>query len=242
MELSTSDHSRWLKPHPKLEGLSLMDHLFSRLNGMYPNKWAASFKSEQAIEDWKQAWAESFDEDGLTGADVKEGIRNCRRMYDWPPSISEFTKACRPYLTPDVAFTEAVKGITERNRGNRGNWSHPAIFWAAMRVGTYDLMNSGYAVLKGRWENALTDILAKGKWEPVPDAHVQLAAPGVTDADRAEAAKRMQELGATGILHPKRRDPKSWARRIIDKANGKGSVSAGVLAMAKRALGDEVGI
>lgn len=112
MELLTSERRQWLEPHAKLEGISLMDHLFSRLNGLYPNKWAASFKSDLAIEDWKLAWAESFDEDGITGAEVKEGIKHCRRMYDWPLSLTEFVKACRPNLSPEVAFTEAVKGIT----------------------------------------------------------------------------------------------------------------------------------
>lgn len=84
---SISDFSNpWLLRHTKLEGISLMDHLYNRLNGIYPNKFRSNFRDKQAIEDWKQAWAEAFDEEGVSPNDVALGIKNCRRMFDWPPA------------------------------------------------------------------------------------------------------------------------------------------------------------
>lgn len=102
---SMSDFSNpWLLRHTKLEGISLMDHLYNRLNGIYPNKFRSNFRDKQAIEDWKQAWAEAFDEEGVSPTDVALGIKNCRRMFDWPPSLPEFLRACRPQLEPETAF------------------------------------------------------------------------------------------------------------------------------------------
>lgn len=240
MALSTSNDNAWLRPHPKLEGISLIDHLYNRLNGMYPSKWAQNFKDIQAIDDWKTSWAEAFAEEGLRPDDIAEGIRNCRRMFDWPPSLTQFMNACRLNLVPETAFHEAVRGMIERNRGNRGEWSHPAIFWAAVRVTNYELMNSSYATLKGRWENALKNVLAVGRWDPIPDAMVALPAPDSSEADRAAARKTMAAIGASGVLDPSGRDHRRWIGKVLARAKTKNAPSAAVITMARRAAGEAV--
>ncbi|MBV2180910.1 MAG: hypothetical protein KUL86_06695 [Castellaniella sp.] len=233
--LSTRENV-WLVPHAKLEGISLMDHLFGRMNGMYPNKWRANFRDEQAIDDWKAAWAEAFDEDGITPHDVADGIKNCRRMYDWPPSLPEFLRACRPSLDPEIAFHEAVKGLTARRKGEMGEWSHPAIFYAAVEVGQYDMLNSAYGTMRARWEKALDKQMAKGQWNEIPAPALALPEPRKTELSDAEATKAMEHMGAGGALKEKK-DHKAWAKKIL--ANPKGYASIAVT-MAKRALGEEV--
>jgi hypothetical protein len=233
--LSTCENA-WLVPHVKLEGISLMDHLFGRMNGMYPNKWRANFRDEQAIEDWKTAWAEAFDEDGITPHDVAAGIKNCRRMYDWPPSLPEFMKACRPSLNPEIAFHEAIKGLTARRKGEMGEWSHPAIFYAAIEVGQYDMLNSAYSTMRARWEKALDEQMAKGQWDEISAPALALPEPRKTELSDVEAAKAMESMGAGGVLKEKK-DHKAWAKKIL--ANPKGYASIAVT-MAKRALGEEV--
>lgn len=234
--LSTFENqSRWLMPHPKLEGVSLMDHLFNRLNGTYPNKWRANFRDERAIVDWRQAWAEAFDDEGVTPQDVALGIKNCRRMYEWPPSLPEFLKACRPHLEPNVAFFEAVRGMQARSAGKTGDWSHPAIFYAALAVGQYEMMNQSYQQLKARWEKAFGEQLALGQWPEIPPVVEALPAPARTEEGKAQIRK-VSSMASDALSNGK--DHKRWAKRILENPEGKSMFAVNA---AKAALGMEAG-
>lgn len=234
--LSTFENqSKWLMPHPKLEGVSLMDHLFNRLNGTYPNKWRANFRDERAIVDWRQAWAEAFDDEGVTPQDVALGIKNCRRMYEWPPSLPEFLKACRPHLEPNVAFFEAVRGMQDRSAGKTGDWSHPAIFYAALAVGQYEMMNQSYQQLKARWEKAFGEQLALGQWPEIPPVVEALPAPARTEEGKAQIRK-VSSMASDALSNGK--DHKQWAKRILENPEGKSMFAVNA---AKAALGMEAG-
>lgn len=169
----------WLTTHPRL-GITLMDHLFNRMDGSYPNRWRAAFASEQAIQNWREAWSEAFIEEGIAPSEVAAAIRNCRRMYDWPPSLTEFLRACRPAIDHESAFYEAVRELRKRSN-NEDQWSHPAIYWAAAGM-EFDLTSNHYSRIKNRWTRALSAELAKRSWEPVPRKAVELVAPGKTIA------------------------------------------------------------
>ncbi|MGE8627694.1 replication protein P [Achromobacter denitrificans] len=236
---STPERSAWAVPLAKLEGISLIDHLWNRLSGTYGGRWLKDFPDVQSIENWKSAWAEAFDGEGLTPRDVAEGLRACRRMFpDWPPAVGEFIQACRPGLIPENAFHDAVAGMTARRRGEMGQWSHPAVYWAAVRVGSHDLLNCGYSVMQSRWERALSDELGRGEWAAIPAPAVALPAPGATHATPAEAAKALEAMGAGAILNQSGRDPlRGWKRVIAETENPKGKrYSPGVIAMARNAL------
>lgn len=228
----TSTLNTWIDPHPRLENISPMDHLYNRLDGMYPNRWRANFNGENAIQAWRESWAEAFDEDGFTFTDIRTGIKNCRRMFDWPPSLTEFQRACRPSLDPETAFHEAVQGLVARRKGETGEWSHPAVYHAAVAAGQHDMLNSTYSALKSRWGKALADQLDKREWGPIPVAHVALPEPKKTELTNEEAAKAMDRMGAGDVLR-NGRDPKAWAQKVLDSQNGK---SPTVIAMARRAL------
>lgn len=229
------NQSKWLMPHPKLEGVSLMDHLFNRLNGTYPNKWRANFRDERAIVDWRQAWAEAFDDEGVTPQDVALGIKNCRRMYEWPPSLPEFLKACRPHLEPNVAFFEAVRGMQARIAGKTGDWSHPAIFYAALAVGQYEMMNQSYQQLKARWEKAFGEQLALGQWPEIPPVVGALPAPARTEEGKAQIRK-VSSMASDALSNGK--DHKQWAKRILENPEGKSMFAVNA---AKAVLGMEAG-
>ncbi|QEA10878.1 hypothetical protein [Bordetella phage vB_BbrS_PHB09] len=226
-------------PMAKLEGISLIDHLWNRLSGTYGGRWNKDFPDMQSIENWKGAWAEAFDEDGLTPQEAAEGFRACRRLYDWPPSVTEFIKACRPYLIPENAFHDAVVGMTARQRGEIGNWRHPAVYWAAVRVGRHDLLHCGYSVMQQRWERALADELALGAWDEVPAPSIALPAPGATQATREEAEQALRSMGAQAIGNGGKGDPRrGWRRVLAEMKDPKGRrYSPAVVAMARNALG-----
>ncbi len=242
---STAERSGWAVPLAKLEGISLIDHLWNRLSGTYGGRWLKDFPDMQSIENWKTAWAEALDDDRVTPQEVAEGLRTCRRMYpDWPPAVGEFIRACRPALEPEVAFYTAVAGMAARHNGEQGNWPHPAIFWAAVETGAHDLQHCSYVTMKARWERALNEVLARGEWKPVPTVVKALPAPPVTAAIRAQAEEQMRRIGASGIMNQSGRDPlRGWKRVIAEMENPKGKrYSPGVIAMARNALRHDAGL
>lgn len=172
--------------------LSLMDRLFNRLDGIYPHKWRSAFASEQAIQNWRDAWSDAFLEERLAPSEIKTGLAACRKQFEWPPSLPEFLKICRPNLEPELAWHEAVRQMARRAQG-RDIWSHPAIYWTAIEVGEFDLKNLTYLAIKARWCKALDANLRKDL-PPPPPRLAALPAPGMTAASMDEARRKVQEV------------------------------------------------
>jgi hypothetical protein len=234
---STRPYSQWFEPAPGL-GISLVDHLFNRLDGAYPHKWRSNFANQQAIDNWAESWVEAFEEEGITPNDVKIGLRECRRRFAWPPSCAEFIQACRPSVDPMRAYYEAVAGVQARFAGEHGTWSHPAIYWAAMPMAT-ELQQQTFSAVKARWEAALEQQLAKGAWDEIPRPMLTLTAPGksTTGSEKARAAIR-QAIGQ--VLHkPADVDPKGWARKILLRAKAGEKLTPVQVSMAREALASE---
>lgn len=228
----------WFAPHEILGGKSLMEHLFARLDGAYPHKWRSNFPSQEAIDNWSCSWAEAFEEEGITPADIKAGLKACRTRFDWPPSCAEFLKACKPTVDVDPlkAYYEAIAGVQERAAGQMGVWSHPAIYFAAMPI-SFDLGNQSYSQIKGRWEQALAAQMDRGEWAQIPEPMLALPEPGKGKLSREGAAKMMEELGAAGVLKPKT-DHKLWAKNIMDRVKRKDKTLLMIqINFAKEALG-----
>ncbi len=216
-----------------------MDHLFNRLDGMYPHKWRSAFPDPQAIDNWTIAWAEAFEEEGVTPMDIKAGLKACRTRYDWPPSCAEFIKACKPAVDPMVAYYEAVAGVAARAKGDMGKWSHPAVFWAATGM-AFDLGSQTYSQIKGRWEQTLAEQMDRGEWEPIPQPMVALPAPGKADLSREKAKQMLSQLGASGVLSATGRDEKRWAKKILQReADGDKTLSPLQVRFAREALAVE---
>jgi hypothetical protein len=235
---STRPLSQWFEVHPDL-GISLMDHLYNRLDGAYPQKWRANFPSQQSIDNWCESWVEAFEEEGVTPADVRVGLKECRRRFTWPPSCAEFIQACKPFTDPAAAYHEAVAGLQARGKGELGVWSHPAVFWAASGL-SRDLMEQTFGQVKDRWASALGRQLARGTWEDIPPPRLQLPAPGKGVLSKENAERFLREVGAAGVL--KRdgdgSDPKGWARRIMQRvAAGDKRLMHFQISAAEEALG-----
>lgn len=188
---STSPLSVWLDPHPKLDGLALIDHLFNRLDGMYPHKWRSAFTNDQAVANWRMAWAEGLADEGVSLDEVRVGLKACRRQ-DWPPSFAEFLKACRPPIDYQSALIEAVEQMARRESGN-DRWSHPAIYWAAVKIGSYDLSRKTLRDLDVEWRKAFGDQIALGQWPEIPERRPALPAPGQTHS-REVGRETVQEM------------------------------------------------
>lgn len=212
----------------------LGDLVVAELRLMYGSKFAQAWEGltpREVKDSFNQKLAD------FTEAEARVGLVACLSR-DWPPTLPEFMRLCRPWMDPEAAFHEAVAGMAARKRGEMGVWSHPAIFHAARAVGSHDLLNCGYGVMKSRWERAFRDELARGQWEAVPVPAVALPAPGGTLATREDAARAMAKMGAEGIMNLTGRDPRRWAKRILADAQRKGGriPSPTVLRMAQAAV------
>jgi hypothetical protein len=117
-------------------------------------------------------------------------------------------------IDPYAAYLEAIEGVIARERGETGTWSHPAIYWASVAIGAFDLKSKTYPQLKRRWSIALANELASPHQEPVPPPR------HLRDRYRARsspaASRKMVDQLRVSIANSRheKRDPKRWARRI----------------------------
>ncbi|HYD58936.1 MAG TPA: hypothetical protein VEC35_01180 [Noviherbaspirillum sp.] len=200
-----------------------MDWLFGQLHGAFGNQFLDKWRSghvvsgkDTGIENMKQVWAQKIRENGMTFADIKRGLKACDKAQ-FPPTWSEFLEMCKPRLDPLAAYYEAVNGVTARDRGEVGEWSHPAIFFAAIAVGAFDLKNLGYSQIKVRWEKALAAELAKGAWGDIPQPTLSLPAPGQTALSKERAEQLVQDYGAAEAFNSDKVDHRAWVGKLLDR-------------------------
>ncbi|MBK8113485.1 MAG: hypothetical protein IPK44_02565 [Candidatus Accumulibacter sp.] len=56
-----------------------------------------------------------------------------------------------------------------RRESGSDRWSHPAIYWAAVKIGSYDLSRKSPKELDKEWRKAYSDQLAIGQWGDIPE-------------------------------------------------------------------------
>lgn len=217
-ETGINQFSKWFEIHPKL-GISMMDHLYNRLDGAYPHKWRSNFKDEIAIDNWRISWAEAFEEEKISLQEVAAGLKACRIKFDWPPSCAEFIKACRPVADSLKAYYEAVNGVQARAKGEMGIWSHPSVYWAAAPL-AFDLASQTYSQIKNRWDAAYNEQLERREWADIPQPAIPknvlaLAAPEKAQLSRENATKILDQLGASSVLKKANSNDTWWYRKIL---------------------------
>lgn len=72
-----------------------MDHLYNKLDAMYPLQWRRAHTNEASIQNWRETWADAFDRKGITREQIAVGLSECLDLYDWPPSLKQFIDACK---------------------------------------------------------------------------------------------------------------------------------------------------
>ena len=215
---------------------SWINALFEKMSMSYGKKFSDQWG---AVDPAKMADFWAIELAGYTGPELSRGVVEMGSK-DWPPSLPEFKRMCRPPIDPIAAYYEAVAGLEARAKGVVGTWSHPAVYWASSLL-SRELQVQAYAQIKDRWAAALKGQLERTEWAEIPPPRVQLAAPGDGLLSRERAAQMMLELGATGIT--KRPgdavDHREWARKILDREQQGGSVTLLQANFAREALGAE---
>lgn len=213
--------------------LPWIERLIERFGIMYGAKFLDLWKNVDPAA-MKRAWAEELS--GFTAEELKRGLAICKTK-PFPPTLPEFMNFCREGMNPETAFYEALEQMRLRNDG-RDKWSHPAIYWTAVKIGEFDLRNQTWATLRARWTEAFRKTLEEGQWPDVPEKALTLPAPGHQTISKEEAAKRVAEIAQRTGLKPVGNDGhKRWAERIFDRyAAGEYTFEIG-LAGAEEALG-----
>jgi len=185
--------------------------LFERFNAMYGAKFSEQWSGVDAIvmhDTWERALQD------LSALEIKRGLENCLTR-PWPPTLPEFRNLCRPIIEPEAAFHQTCKLLAQRAEG-RDVWPHPAWYWAAQDVGTFEMLNATWPQIKGRWTDALQRQMALGTWEPVPPRPLELPAPPVNAERvayfRAEIAKLLagKRFGPEPKAKPKMVVTEQW--------------------------------
>lgn len=210
---------------------SWVERLFLRFSSMYGSKFADLWRGCD-LASVKGLWAEELA--GFSADEIKCGI-DCCKTRDWPPTLPEFLKLCRPPVDFERAFIEAVKQISLRDSG-RDEWSHPAIYWAAVEIGAFDLRNSSWSGIGKRWTAALSAQLAKGSWHPVPQRAAALPAPADIFPDQERIAQVTRD--AVALTTPTtEQDPLGWAKDVQRQIEDGGAVPYLLAQMSMEALG-----
>lgn len=210
---STATLSVWIDPRksddPALNGLSLMNRLWNQLDGMFIGRWARNFPDERAMDNWVTVWAQAFVDEGITPEEVARGLTALRRSK-YMPDLPEFLELCRPRLSDEDAYYEALKQIQLRRAPFKRDgelvtadqWSDPAIYWAAVSM-ERDLLNMPYAQLKSRWSKALENARRNPKGA-VPEYRIALPKQGTCSITPEEQKRVINELMASlGKVAPK---------------------------------------
>lgn len=196
----------------------------------FTDQWGAA-DMDTLIAHWSNELA------GYRGAELDRGVA-ALASKDWPPTLPEFKRMCRPPVDPMRAYYEAVAGVQARVNGEHGTWSHPAIFWAAMPMAA-ELREQTFSAVKARWETALADQLGRGEWEAIPAPMLQLTAPGLSTTSTEKARAAIQRALGQVVNKPADGNPLGWARRLLDRYEAGGKVTPTMLSMAREALGAE---
>lgn len=202
-ELSTSTN---LDDMPIAWVERIFDQMLLTYGKKFTDQWGGA-DPDKLIKFWCAGLA------GYAGSEIKRGLSGLD-VREWPPTLPEFKKMCRPSIDPLVAYYEALNGLQERLKGDVGTWSHPAIFHASKGL-QFDLLNQTYSQIKTRWENALADQLQKGQWDEITKP-VLMIATSTTQASKDEAVKALAKIERqAGVALEHKTDHRLWAKKII---------------------------
>lgn len=171
---------------------SWIEKLFENMTMLYGarmDKMWSNLNRQDVITFWHSKL------DGYSHEEFVRGVKAVEKQ-EYPPSLPQFLNLCRPPVDYTKAYYEAVKGLQERRLGRKGEWSHPAIFWAASGM-AFDLLNMSYTQCRSRFERALDKELEQTVWQEIPEAFPTLPEP-VMDREKAktEAEKMLERVNA----------------------------------------------
>ena len=165
----------------------IFDSLKGQLGGKVADLWQGT--APGLIEqEWSRALA------GFRRHELQRGIDACATRV-FAPTLGEFAQLCRPCLNHEWAWLEAGECLRQRDGGAMGEWTHPAVYWAAVEMSP-EVRGGDWQKNRTRWTRTLTREIAKG-WRDIPKPAMRVdhnAKVGPPDpAVRAELARLARE-------------------------------------------------
>lgn len=157
-----------------------VDALFARMKELYGTKLGDLWRG-QTSEAVMFTWARELAD--LTPQQLAIG-HAALRDRPYVPTCPEFRALCRPKEYVDVLLDFAIAQLVQRRDGT-DVWPDPALYWASLRVGLFEMNNLGRELLVKRFAAALETVRREGNVQPVPAAMAALPAPGKATTDKA---------------------------------------------------------
>lgn len=211
--------------------MAWIEKLFDRMISLYGNKFLDMWRDID-LQGVKETWAQELGK--LSRDEIARGA-NALSQQEWPPTLPQFISLCKVKINALSGYYEAINGLAARERGEIGAWSHPAIFWASVKVGAFDLKNQPYAAVRARWDAAFEEEMGKGQWAAIPEPMIALPAPG--EKATKEVAERY--IAETQVIKSESSavDHKRWAKLIMERHKaGDKTLSHIQISFAKEAL------
>jgi hypothetical protein len=162
--------------------------IFERLTAQLGSKVAdmyAGVPAESVQSEWAQALS------GFHPSEIDRGLRACQTR-PFAPTLGEFTRLCRPALDAELAYIEAGHCLRQRDKGELGNWTHPAVFRAACEL-SMEVRAGNFRDVRKRWEWTLARELASG-WSDIPEPLTQIGHEVKTGPAPDSIKARLKEL------------------------------------------------
>ena len=167
-----------------------------------------------AVEKVKEFWGQELGE--YTREEIATGVA-ALKTRDWPPTLPEFLKLCRPPIEPMTAYAEACDKYPRFLEGETVGWSRLEIYWAAQAIGAWDLKNIPYRTIEGRWKEALAT--AARTAPPAPKKAISTTSSAHADPEvHARVAEGLRKLGGVRKILKPIYDPVAEARQVYDNA------------------------
>lgn len=139
--------------------------VFERLSTLLgPDKLGALWANAEPHRvkaEWDAALA------GLERSELARGLAGCRRLV-FAPTLGEFLRLARPAMDPEFAWFEAGECLRQRDAGQRGDWTHPAVYRAAL-VMSAEVRAGDLRHHRKRWEFLLDREFRRGWLTGVPE-------------------------------------------------------------------------
>lgn len=161
--------------------LQLAGYVLARLSAWWPGKVGRELgDSKQGQQLFLRALAEGLSRRCVSRELVDAGLARIEAEgAEWPPlEVPRLLRYFSPVADYEAAFVEAQRHGVARLCGEvvqPGEWSHPAVYWAAARLGWFEVRNASWGQIGRRWAVVLDEVLAWGSWpdieaEALPDA------------------------------------------------------------------------
>lgn len=215
--------------------------LFEKMTTFYGSKFLDMWRGTD-MSLLRRMWAVELAQ--LTNAELKRGSSTLISRQ-FPPTLPEFVLLCRPKVNLDAALDEAMAQMTNRANGAQDTWTDPAFYWAAAKIGFWDMQQLSRDALLKRFAAALDDV-RRSPVPPVPPVPKQVEAPLAPAVDRATAEANHARVKAhcaewaRKATHGTATDGLRWAYRIAERVKRGESVNPTVEAFAREALEQEV--